>query len=855
MIVGSVRRILSIIIVVIAFAGILLAQEGSLHSRSLPYENAEAAALRSSRQAMQNDTVKKQAPQRRKIDFMADEAAPYNDNGDSIVYFVGNFAAHHNGAVISCDSAVRFNDTQWGFFGRLLINQDSIYIYGDSALYNGDDNIAEIFAPIVKVVDGDALLYTYNFRFNTADKIGRYEGGGVLVHDNDIMESVRGYYYVDNHEIICVESVEMHGADYDMKSDSVIYNTETNNARFFANSEIWNADGHYLSANEGDYIHAENLYKVTRDGYILTEEQEMWGDTMYYYRNNEHIVVRRNIQVDDFKNKMLAFGGYAEYWSDEDKAVLTDSPVVVNYDTSESDSVFLSADSMWLYTIDRYAQDRAQKAKADSIAAKNAALKRAAAQNNSPLNPNNVSNFASGEDRGNMPMRETLDSAGESSPRNNMANRANNNDKDTDTDTATANNKETTIAQDSITIDSLQTDSIAMDSIAADTLSPKERKALEAKLAKEAAKKAKEEAKKVKAAERKIKLDSIAAERQAKVTAMLEKLKAQELERMAKDSVRRALKRQKLQAKGKDLSLLDAQDSLAELRKKELLQIKGDTTTSADSLGVEEFAERTSSEQMPATDTTALDSIYRIVKAYRNVKMFRSDAQAICDSLVSNSTDSIIHMYIEPVMWNNGNQIAAEQVDVFTKNQQIERAEFLGTPIMVAEIDTTYYNQVAGKKMITYFRNNDIYRNDVDGNVQTIYFEQDTEGSLKVTEMAYIESASASFYIEEQQLVGITYRNDVPIKLYPLAQIPASQAMRLQNFKWVPERRPSREGIFDRAVRSSVREERKLRQRPLFDIVERMDRYKERLIMSGDWIDREDELTPELVEWRDSREP
>lgn len=847
MVVGSVRRILSIIIVVIAFAGILLAQEGSLHSRSLPYENAEAAALRSSRQAMQGDSTKAQPPQRRKIDFMADEAAPYNDNGDSIVYFVGNFAAHHNGAVISCDSAVRFNDTQWGFFGRLLINQDSIYIYGDSALYNGDDNIAEIFAPIVKVVDGDALLYTYNFRFNTADKIGRYEGGGVLVHDNDIMESVRGYYYVDNHEIICVESVEMHGADYDMKSDSVIYNTETNNARFFANSEIWNADGHYLSANEGDYIHSENLYVVTRDGYILTKEQEMWGDTMYYYRNNEHIIVRRNIQVDDFKNKMLAFGGYAEYWSDDDKAVLTDSPVVVSYDTSESDSVFLSADSMWLYTIDRYAEEKAQKAKADSIAARNSAIKRAAAQNNSPLNPNNAANFASGENRDNMPMRETASNR-ESALQDNRANRAEKND-------GKPANADATITQDSVATDSVQSDSITMDSVAADTLSPKERKALEAKLAKEAAQKAKAEAKKAKAVERKIKLDSIAAERQAKVTAMLEKLKAQELERWSKDSVRRALRRQKLQAKGKDLSELDAQDSLAELRKKELLQIKSDTASAADSLNINDIAENIPTEQPMATDTTALDSIYRIVKAYRNVKMFRSDAQAVCDSLVSNSTDSIIHMYIEPVMWNNGNQIAAEQVDVFTKNQQIERAEFLGTPIMVSEIDTTYYNQVAGKKMITHFRNNDIYRNDVDGNVQTIYFEQDSEGSLKVTEMAYIESASASFYIEEQQLVGITYRNDVPIKLYPLAQIPESQAMRLQNFKWVPERRPSREGIFDRAVRTSQREERSLRQRPQFDIVERMDRYKERMLSSGDWIDREDELSTELIEWRDSREP
>lgn len=841
------RRIISVIAVVVAFAGILLAQEGSLHSRSLPYEDAQAAELRSARQAALEDTTKAQPPQRRKIDFMADEAAPYNNDGDSIVYFVGNFAAHHNGAVISCDSAVRFNDTQWGFFGRLLINQDSIYIYGDSALYDGDENIAEIFAPIVKVVDGDALLYTYNFRFNTADKIGRYEGGGVLVHDNDIMESVRGYYNVDSHEIICVESVEMHGADYDMKSDSVIYNTETNNARFFANSEIWNADGHYLSANEGDYIHAENLYMVTRDGYILTEEQEMWGDTMYYYRNNEHIIVRRNIQVDDFKNKMLAFGGYAEYWSDNDKAVLTDKPIVVSYDTSESDSVFLSADSMWLYTIDRYAEEKAQKAKADSIAARNSAIKRAAAQNNSPLSPNNAGNLASGENRNNMPMRETASNR-ESVSQDNTANRAEKND-------ITSANANATIAQDSVVADSLQAASLVADSLAADTLSPKERKALEAKLAKEAAQKAKAEAKKAKAAERKIKLDSIAAERQAKINAQLDKLKAQELERWSKDSVRRALRRQKLQAKGKDLTELDIQDSLAALRKQQLLQIASDSTTPTNTLDVATTEETTPTEPTVVADTTALDSIYRLVKAYRNVKMFRSDAQAVCDSLVSNSTDSIIHLFIEPVLWNNSNQIAAEQVDVFTKNQQIERAEFLGNPIMVAEIDTTYYNQVAGKKMITHFRNNDIYRNDVDGNVQTIYFEQESEGSLEVTDMAYIESASASFYIEEQQLVGITYRNDVPIKLYPLAQIPESQAKRLQNFKWVPERRPSRESIFDRAVRTSQREERSLRQRPKFDIVERMDRYKERMLSSGDWIDREDELTPELIEWRNSREP
>ncbi|MBR3703402.1 MAG: hypothetical protein IKM12_07635, partial [Alistipes sp.] len=52
-------------------------------------------------------------------------------------------------------------------------------------------------------------------------------------------------------------------------------------------------------------------------------------------------------------------------------------------------------------------------------------------------------------------------------------------------------------------------------------------------------------------------------------------------------------------------------------------------------------------------------------------------------------------------------------------------------------------------------------------------------------------------------------------------------------------------------VRPSEREARQARKRPTFSIVEYMDRQKERLLMSGEWSDREDQLTPELIEWRE----
>ena len=858
------RRTLSALIVLLTFVGILYAQ--GITTRHVTDLVSEPTLDLPQKQEKPLSEDKKP---KRKVDFMADLVRPYHREGDSIVCLVGNFAAHHNGAVIWCDSAVRYDDTHWGFFGRVVVNQDSIYMYGDSAIYDGGAAYAEIYAPIVKVVDGDALLYTYNFSFNTEDKVGSYRDGGVLVHDNNIIESQRGYYDAQNHDIICVEDVELHGDEYDMKSDSIIYNTDTEFARFFTNTEIWNNDGDYLSADEGHYDKQKDLYMVTRNGYILSKEQQIWGDTLSYYRTDGHVVALNNIQMDDFKNKMLAFGDYAEYWQEQGEAILTKNPSIVSYETSESDTVFISADTLHIVTIDpkKESADEASKTpqvepKSDDKAelavatpkvndfAPRATLDKAVESKPTPSERKPIS-------RGNKSALQKADSAAipiqiaAPSNENNTIEPQNVAEQ-----TKPSKSDLSSIRKDSTahSVDSLKADSLAMDSMLADTLSkmtPKQRKAFEAKLRKDQERKLKEAEKRAEAKERKIKLDSIAKIRQAKITAQLEKEKARQLELHAKDSLRRAAQRAKAEAKGKDLSEFDRLDSIAAVRG----YILRHGAPPEQPVEQAQYAGRTEEpieeSQAQAQDSLRADSAYRVVKAFRGVRIYRSDAQAVCDSLVTNSVDSIVHLYISPVMWNNQNQIAATTVDLYSKNQQLTRAEFLGDPIMVAEIDTTYYNQVAGKKMIAMFKDNEIYRNDVDGNVQTIYFQQQEGGSLKITEMIYLESASASFYIENRELVGMTYRNDTPFKLYPLDLIPADQPLKLKNFKWVPSLRPSRESVFTRSIRESEREVRGARKRPTFNIVEKMDRRKEVLLMSGEWIDREDQLTPELVEWRD----
>ena len=952
----------------------LFAQEAGITQVSLRESEPAPATVE---QTKPQSRQKSAPPRRRKIDFMADEVHPYNRGGDSVVCFVGNFAAHHNGAVISCDSAVRFSDARWGFYDKVIINQDSIYIYGDSAVYDGNLSLAEVYAPIVKVVDGDALLYTYNFTFNTATKIGRYSEGGVLVQDNDILESYRGYYYANEHDIICVDKVEVHGSDYDLKSDSVIYNTETKFARFFTNTEIWNVDGDYLSAEEGTYDHARNVYNVTRDGYILTAEQEIWGDTLTYDRANEHITARRNIQMDDFENKVLAVGDYGEYWKMDGRAILTKEPIAISYDTTEGDTIFMRADTMWFETRNREEDKRMEviKAREDSIrmveearrkaeeaaAAKAKALEEAAARekeyeeaqarkaeearlaaeeaaaeqttadatetpqtaevatNATPDTPQpttqtvevvesdttamqtvteadapaedaalteatdaegvdaaaeeeksegdvaaedkaetETSEVEAAEGGATLPV-DKIDEERDSAKKEKLKKRREKRKKKGD-DTAEDTSQEEQLpmtAADSLMADSLaRQDSIrmqlALDSIVNDSLYPDSiltPTQLEARMEKRKAD-AKAEELRRKAEERRMFLDSIAKQRQAKMIAQYERERAFELRQIQKDSVRRAKKRARRIARGKDVSELDMQDSIDAMKMEELRkEIVVDTTSTEQE---EEFDEAPLTDSV-AVDTLPPDSIYRLVKAYRNVRIFRSDAQAVCDSMVGNSTDSVMRMYIEPVLWNNLNQIAAAQVDMYTKNQKLERVEFIENPIMIAEIDTTYYNQVTGKKMIAYFRDNDIYRNDVDGNVQTIYFQQESEKSKIVTDLIYLESASASFYLEKQELKGITYRNDVPFTIYPLALIPADQPTRLPNFKWVPELRPEREEFIIEGLRPSLRERKASRNRPTFRIVNRMDRDKERFIRRGTWVDREDQLKPDIVEWRNTR--
>ena len=105
------------------------------------------------------------------------------------------------------------------------------------------------------------------------------------------------------------------------------------------------------------------------------------------------------------------------------------------------------------------------------------------------------------------------------------------------------------------------------------------------------------------------------------------------------------------------------------------------------------------------------DSVYRKIHAFRKVRAYRTDVQAVCDSLVYNSLDSCMTMYYDPIVWNNNQHLVGDRIEVFLKDSVIERAHIIDNCFSIQQLrsDTTCFNQVSSKQMYAFF---------VDGNIR-----------------------------------------------------------------------------------------------------------------------------------------
>jgi len=175
----------------------------------------------------------------------------------------------------------------------------------------------------------------------------------------------------------------------------------------------------------------------------------------------------------------------------------------------------------------------------------------------------------------------------------------------------------------------------------------------------------------------------------------------------------------------------------------------------------------------------------RTIKAFHNVRVFKSNLQAKSDSLFYTAADSTLRWYQDPMIWSENSQQTGDTIYVQFKNKKINTLQVLKNGFMVnTEGDSTKFNQVKGKLFTGFFSNGELRTLYVDGNAESIYYTKDNSGD----HMNQMISGRIKFNFLDKELKDIMSVKDNEGAYSSNNEIPKES--HLTGFIWKPELRP-----------------------------------------------------------------
>lgn len=197
-------------------------------------------------------------------------------------------------------------------------------------------------------------------------------------------------------------------------------------------------------------------------------------------------------------------------------------------------------------------------------------------------------------------------------------------------------------------------------------------------------------------------------------------------------------------------------------------------------------------------DSVMVDSSYSRVRAYYGVRVYRDDMQMICDSLVYNDRDSIMTLFYKPVCWSDSNQMSADIVYVYLKNNTVDYMHGVGNGMMVKQEDEDYFDQLSGKEITAYIRDEELREVMVSGNAETVFYPTEDDGSFVGVNVT--QSSHVRMFIEDKKIHHILFTTETTGTLFPMDQVP-EEKRKLMNFFWADEVRPNMPGDVFRRVK------------------------------------------------------
>ena len=250
----------------------------------------------------------------------------------------------HNSTTMFCDSAWHyFKENKFEAFGNIHINKnDSLHLYGNHLDYIGKDDLAIISGNII-IKDKTMTLRTDKVRYNLEKNVASYNNGATIINKENKLISEKGKYYSSLNKLEFKKDVELINPDYIIKSDTLIFNTQSEIAYFFGPTDI-TSDSNFIYCENGWYNTKTDESRFSKNAYLENEDQKLFGDSLIYDRNLGYGLALNNVSVQDTINNFIIKGQKAELFEKKDSSIITIDPLLILL--LEKDSLFLHSDTI-----------------------------------------------------------------------------------------------------------------------------------------------------------------------------------------------------------------------------------------------------------------------------------------------------------------------------------------------------------------------------------------------------------------------------------------------------------------------------------------------------------------------------
>ncbi len=178
--------------------------------------------------------------------------------------------------------------------------------------------------------------------------------------------------------------------------------------------------------------------------------------------------------------------------------------------------------------------------------------------------------------------------------------------------------------------------------------------------------------------------------------------------------------------------------------------------------------------------------------AHDSVEIVRGSLSARCGYGIYFSSDSLVVLQKNPVVWYEDNQLTGDSVAVYIRNKNLSRVDVIGAAFAISQSDSIHvdrFNQLKGKRLTMFLHDRKVSRIIVESNATSLYYLYDKDkpnGANKVSgdrvvmyftdgkidKISVISGVEGDYYPENMvkdnfgtyNLAGFAYYKNRPLK-------------------------------------------------------------------------------------------